>query len=50
MEITKKIISAIILICFIFNTALSDFAFAQQSNYVSNTDRLAATPTWTGPK
>ncbi len=42
MKRTKKIISAIILICFIFNTALSDFAFAQQLNYVSNTDRLAA--------
>jgi hexokinase len=42
MKLTNKIVSSIILFCFLFNTALSDYALSQTFISRANTDNLAA--------
>ena len=37
----NKLISAIVLTCFLLNTAVSDLAFGQSLNFRANTDKLA---------
>ena len=41
MKELNRIISTIVLTCFVFNTAVSDYSFAQSMNYRHNTDKLA---------
>lgn len=37
----NKIISAVVLVCFLFNTAIQDLAFSQTVNFRPNVDKLA---------
>ncbi|MFH1189315.1 MAG: transaldolase family protein [Candidatus Omnitrophota bacterium] len=37
----NKVVSILVLVCFLFNTAVSDISFAQISNHSSNVDNLA---------
>ena len=38
---SNKIVSAVVLVCFLLNTAVSDFAFGQSLNIHTSTDKLA---------
>lgn len=42
MRRLNKIVSAIVLICFLFNIVVFDFAVAQSLDYKNNSDKLAA--------
>ncbi|MDP2929891.1 MAG: hypothetical protein Q8O01_07530, partial [Candidatus Omnitrophota bacterium] len=37
----NRMVSTIVLVCFLFNTAVSDLAFGQTTNFKPNTDKLA---------
>jgi hypothetical protein len=37
----NKLISTVVLVCFVFNTALTDLALGQTFNSYSNVDNLA---------
>ena len=41
MKRVNKIVSIIVLICLLFNTAVSDYSFAQNIDFKPNSDKLA---------